>query len=317
MVKTSIRNIILGGMLASLTAVISVARAAETIDVHQAPGVDLPPQLTADVRAAIDDVLAGRSRPTVPVDVTLEAGGAVVRVGSLSRRITIVGWDYSAVRTVALHVLDLLQPGPEVPEVSAPAESSLPVPEPAAAAGVVVEARVPEHPSAETEEPGGPFSMHLAVAGARGAQGADPWIVSGTIGAAWTHSWLRVGLEVGWDHGLVRHPGSATATASYDATPLRLVLAAQNRVVMAGFRTGVAVYRVGATQQTYTSVTPLVGPFLAARFPIAGRFRGLLMGGFDYFAQRTELSTGLYDTAYSSPQLAPYVAVVGEAVLSP
>src|SRR6516162_8128447 len=114
MVKTSIRNIILGGMLASLTAVISVARAAETIDVHQAPGVDLPPQLTADVRAAIDDVLAGRSRPTVPVDVTLEAGGAVVRVGSLSRRITIVGWDYSAVRTVALHVLDLLQPGPEV-----------------------------------------------------------------------------------------------------------------------------------------------------------------------------------------------------------
>jgi hypothetical protein len=60
-----------------------------------------------------------------------------------------------------------------------------------------------------------------------------------------------------------------------------------------------------------------VGPFLAARFPIAGRFRGLLMGGFDYFAKRTELSTGLYDTAYSSPQLAPYVAVVGEAVFSP
>jgi hypothetical protein len=315
MAKISIRNITLGGLLGTL-AVVSVARAAEPIDVHQAPGVDLPPQLAADVRAAIDDVLAGRAQPAVPIDVTLEAGGAVVRVGSLSRRITVVGWGYSEVRTVALHVLDLLQPGPDVPEVSAPAASSLPVPDPGAAAGVVV-ARVPEHPSAETAELEGPFSMHLAIAGARGAQGADPWIVSGTFGAAWTHNWLRVGLEVGWDHGLVRHPGSATATASYDATPLRLVLAAQNRVVMAGVRAGVAVYRVGATQQTYTNVTPLVGPFLAARFPIAGRFRGLLMGGFDYFAKRTELSTGLFDTAYSSPQLAPYVSVVGEAVLAP
>jgi hypothetical protein len=86
--------------------------------------------------------------------------------------------------------------------------------------------------------------------------------------------------------------------------------------VMAGVRAGVAVYRV-TTQQTYTEVTPLVGPFLAAKFPIAGRFRGLLMGGFDYFGRRTELSTGSFDTAYSSPQLAPYVAIVGEAVLSP
>ena len=113
-------------MLAGLTAMISVARAAEPVDVHQAPGVDLPPQLAADVRAAIEDVLAGRAQPAVPIDVTLEAGGAVVRVGSLSRRIAIVAWDYPGVRTVALHVLDLLQPGPEVPEVSGAAESPMP-----------------------------------------------------------------------------------------------------------------------------------------------------------------------------------------------
>ena len=85
---------------------------------------------------------------------------------------------------------------------------------------------------------------------------------------------------------------------------------------MAGVRGGVAVYRVTA-EQTYTEVTPLVGPFLAAKFPIAGRFRGLLVGGFDYFGRRTELSTGNFDTAYSSPQLAPYVAIVAEAVLAP
>ncbi len=320
MVKASIRNIVLGGVLAGLTAAISVARAAEPIDVHQAPGADLPPQLAADVRAAIEDVLAGRAQPAVPIDVTLEAGGAFVRVGSLSRRIAIVAWDYPAVRTVALHVLDLLQPGPEVPEVSAAATAASPTPDPAPAAGVVEEVRVSGRPSAQTAELEGPLSVHLALAGARGAQGPDPWMVSGTLGAAWTRNWLRIGLEVGWDHGLVRHPSTGTinsATVNYDATPLRLVLAIQNRVVMAGVRGGVAVYRV-RTEETYTEVTPLVGPFLAAKFPIAGRFRGLLMGGFDYFGRRTELSTLLtFDTAYSSPQLAPYVAVVAEAVLGP
>ena len=321
MVKASIRNIVLGGVLAGLTAAISVAKAAEPaepIDVHQAPGVDLPPQLAADVRAAIEDVLAGRAHPAVPIDVTLDAGGAVVRVGSLSRRIAIVGWDYPAMRTVALNVLDLLQPGPEVPEVSAAAESTMP--EAAPAAGVVEEIRVTGRPSAQTAELDGPLSVHLALGGARGAQGPDPWMVSGTVGAAWTRNWLRIGLEVGWDHGIVRHPATETpvgVTVNYDATPLRLVLAVQNRVVMAGVRAGVAVYRL-RTEETYTKVTPLVGPFLAAKFPIAGRFRGMLMGGFDYFARRTELTTLLtLNTAYSSPQLAPYVAVVAEVVLAP
>jgi hypothetical protein len=321
MVKPPIRNIVLGGVLAGLTAAISVAKAAEPaepVDVHQAPGVDLSPQLAADVRAAIEDVLAGRAQPTVPIDVTLEAGGAVVRVGALSRRVAIVAWDYPAVRAVALNVLDLLQPGPEVPEVSATAAAASPMPDPAPAAGVVEEVRVAGRPSAQTAELDGPLSVHLALAGARGAQGPDPWMVSGTVGAAWTRNWLRIGLEVGWDHGFVRHPDTGTITAvmvNYDATPLRLVLAVQNRVVMAGVRAGIAVYRL-RTEETYTEVTPLVGPFLAAKFPITGRFRGLLMGGFDYFARRTELTALLtLDTAYSSPQLAPYVAAVAEVVL--
>jgi len=325
MIKASIRKIVLGGVLAGLTAALSAARAAEPVEVHQAPGADLPPQLAAEVRAAIDDLLAGRAQPTVPIDVTLEAGGAVVRVGSLSRRIAIAAWDYPAERTVALHVLDLLQPGPEIPEVSATATATaIPPPDPGSAApAAVVETRAAERTPALV----GPLSVHLAVAGARGAQGPDPWMVSGTAGATWTHGWLRVGLEVGWDHALVRHPivpsGSPPAsqagqpvTVNYDATPLRLVLAAQNRLIVAGVRGGVAVYRV-TSHESFTEVTPLVGPFVAFKFPIYGRFRGLLVEGFDYFARRTELSSGLSDTVYSSPQLAPYVAVVGEAVLAP
>lgn len=216
MLKASIRNIVLGGVLAGLTAALSVARAAEPaepIDVHQAPGVDLPPQLATDVRAAIEDVLAGRAHPAVPIDVTLDAGGAGIRVGSLSRRIAIVAWDYPAVRTVALNVLDLLQPGPEVPEVSETAAAASPMPEPAPAGEVVEEIRVPGRSSAQTSELDGPLSVHLALAGARGAQGPDPWMVSGTVGAAWTRNWLRIGLEVGWDHAIVRHPATETTTA--------------------------------------------------------------------------------------------------------
>jgi len=134
MVKASIRKIVVGTWLASLTATISVARAAEPepalageatpdappraqVTVERAAGVDLPPQLAADLRAAIDDALAGRAQPEVPIDVTLEAGGVVVRVGSLWRRIAIARWDYAALRTVALHVLDLSQPAPEMPDV--------------------------------------------------------------------------------------------------------------------------------------------------------------------------------------------------------
>lgn len=312
MMKASICSIVLGGVLAGLTAVSAAAGAAEPVEVHQSPGVDLPPQLGAQVRAAIDDVLAGRAQPAVPIDVTLEAGGAVIRVGSLSRRIAIVGWDYAAVRTVALHVLDLLQPAPEVPEVSA-AATAIPVQE-QSSAGTVEEVRATAGTPERTPALDGPLSVHLAIAGARGAQGPDPWMVSGTAGATWTRGWLRIGLEVGWDHGLVRHPDSATV--NYDATPLRLVLAAQNRLIVAGVRAGVAVYRVAA-RETFTEVTPLVGPFVAFKFPIAGRFRGMVMEGFDYFGRRTELSTGAFDTVYSSPQLAPYVAVVAEAVLSP
>jgi hypothetical protein len=64
-------------------------------------------------------------------------------------------------------------------------------------------------------------------------------------------------------------------------------------------------------------VTPLVGPFVAAPVPIVGRFRGLLMAGFDYFGRRTELSDGGFDAVYSTPQVAFYAGLVVEAGLRP
>ena len=322
MMKSSIRNIVLGGVLGGLTAMISVARAADpeaapatgsapvvaaqpaVITVEEAPGADVPAHIAGDVRAAVEDVLAGRAAPGVPIDITLEAGGAVVRVGSLWRRIAITAWDYAAVRTVALHVLDLLQPAPEMPEITNRA--------PGLAAGVVAASPSKERAS-EPESPS-PFSFHFGVAGARGAELPDPWMVGFTGGAAWTREWLRIALEVGWDHAAVRHPDGITV--KYDAVPLRLVLAAKNEKVMAGIRAGVADYRVTG-EQPFRVATPLVGPFLAAPVPIAGRFRGLLVAGFDYFARRTQLTKGGFDTTYSTPQVAPYVGVIVEADLRP
>ena len=319
MMKASI-CMVLG--IGCLTAMLSAARAAEPeaapsigvgpgrdpITVDQAPGVDLPPQLATDLRSAVQDALAGRAQPAVPIEITVEVGGVVVHVGALSRRIAIEHWNYSTVRMVALHVLDLSQPAPEVPE-GAPAN---PMAEPAAAPAptVVAAARAPEFAD--------PWSVHVGVAGARGAQLPDPWMVSMAAGVGWTHhDWLRIGLEIGWDHSIVRHVDSAgvLTTVNYDCTPLRLVLAVQNSTMMAGVRGGVAEYRVTG-QQHFWVTTPLVGPFVAARVPIVGRFRGLLVGGFDYFARRTQLSGGGPDTLYSTPAVAPYIGVVLEAGLS-
>ena len=321
MVKASIRNIVLGILIGSLTALSAVARAAEPdapapvdgsppetpqraqVTVEQAPGVELPPGIASDLRAAINDVLAGRAQPGVPIDVMLEAAGVVVRVGSLWRRIAIARWDYQALRTVALHVLDLSLP-PELPGVAPGSPATM----------VVAEPRATEHAT----DAGGPFSVHVGVAGARGAQLPDPWMVSMTAGAAWTHhDWLRIGVEIGWDHSFVRHVDSAgvLTTVNYDATPIRLVLAAQNSTVMAGVRGGLAEYRVTGEQHFWVT-TPVVGPFLAARVPIVGGFRGLVVGGFDYSARRTQLSGDGIDTLYSTPAVAPYVGVVLEVGLT-
>ena len=213
-------------------------------------------------------------------------------------------------RTVALHVLDLLQPAPDVPE-AAP-ESAVTDSTPRLVAKAATNGRAAE----DATEPAGPWSVHAGVAGGRGIQDPDPWLVSVTAGALWTHhEWLRIGLEVGWDHSIVRHKDGVTI--NYDATPVRLVLAAQNSKVLAGVRAGVAPYRVTG-EQHYQVVTPVVGPFIAAPVPIAGRYRGLLVAGFDYFARRTELlSYGFLDPVYSTPELAPYIGVVVEADFRP
>jgi hypothetical protein len=316
MVKSSIPNIVLASLLGCLPAMISVARAAEpaaaplVMTVDEAQGADLPPQIAADVRAAVEDALAGRAAPGVPIDITLETGSAVVRVGSLWRRIEIARWDYPALRTVALHVLDLLQPAPDVPE-AAP-DSAVTDSTPRLVAKATTNGRAAE----DATEAAGPWSVHAGVAGGRGVQDPDPWLVSVTAGATWTHhDWLRIGLEAGWDHSIVRHKDGVTV--NYDATPLRLVLAAQNSKVVAGIRAGVAVYRVTG-EQPYQVVTPVVGPFLAAPVPIAGRYRGLLVAGFDYVARRTELlSYSPFDPVYSTPELAPYIGVVVEADFRP
>jgi hypothetical protein len=207
-------------------------------------------------------------------------------------------------------VLDLLQPAPDVPE-PAP-DSAVTDSTPRLVAKATTNGRAAE----DATEAAGPWSVHAGVAGGRGVQGPDPWLVSVTAGATWTHhDWLRIGLEAGWDHSIVRHKDGVTV--NYDATPLRLVLAAQNSKLVAGVRAGVAVYRVTG-EQPYQVVTPVVGPFLAAPVPIAGRYRGLLVAGFDYVARRTELlSSSPFDPVYSTPALAPYIGVVVEADFRP
>ena len=263
-----------------------------------------------DLRAAIDDALAGRARPEVPIDVTLEAGGVVVRVGSLWRRSRSPS-GCAALRTVALHVLNLSQPAPEMPDV-APAGPTAGPP-----AMVVAEASADARATEQTTDSGGPWSVRPRHRG--GARRADAQSLDGLDDRRRRLDSPRLaanGVEIGWDHSIVRHVDSAgvLTTVNYDCAPLRLVLAVQNSTMMAGVRGGVAEYRVTG-QQHYWMTTPLVGPFVAARTPIVGRFRGMLVGSFDYFARRTELTNG-FDTLYSTPAVAPYIGVVLEAGLT-
>src|SRR5204863_6926214 len=141
---------------------------------------------------AIDDALAGRAQPGVPIDLTLEAGGVVVRVGSLSRRIAIARWDYPALRTVALHVLDLSQPAPEMPEVASDGAAAGPP--------TMVVAEAPAHARAteHATDAGGAWSVHAGVAGGRGAQMPAPRVVSLTAGAPRAHpGWPRARVPSG------------------------------------------------------------------------------------------------------------------------
>ena len=136
MMKASIRKILLGSLIGSLTAMTAVARAAEPGGrrARRRPPARGAPTGPGQGRtgpghgpAAADRLRSSRrdrgrparAAPTgVPIDITVEPGGVVVRVGSLWRRIAIARWDYPALRTVALHVLDLSQPTPEMLEIA-------------------------------------------------------------------------------------------------------------------------------------------------------------------------------------------------------
>ena len=103
---------------------------------------------------------------------------------------------------------------------------------------------------------------------------------------------------------------ACSRTVNYDSTPFRLVLAAQNSTVMAGVRgsRGISGHGRAALRCDDTGG----GPVHCGPVPIVGSFRGLLVGGFDYCARRTQLSGDGIDTLYSTPAVAPYIGVVLE-----
>jgi len=299
------------GLMISLAgaAVPGVARAGEgagpaagpaTVEVHAAPGVDLPPPLAADVRAAVEDALAGRTPPAAPIELTLDAAGVDVRVGSLARRVTIIRWDDVALRTIALHVLDLMQPGPEVAAPAAPAES----------VATVAPAAEPSSPTSSPEA----WCVRAGAAGLRGAEHDNPWTVAFTAGGALTRDWMRVGAELGWERA-PRHQIYNLAPVTYDAWPLRLVGAAQAGMLEGGIRAGVEVFRV-ATDHSIWSYTPLVGAFLGIRVPATPWLHAVIIGGADALPRRVQLTVG-GATPYTTPRLAPYAGLIFEVGVKP
>jgi hypothetical protein len=265
--------------------------------VRAAAGVDLPPSLAEDVRAAVENALLGRTRPAVPIEVTLGVGAVDVRVGSLARRVAVFRWDEVALRTIALHVLDLMQPAPEVGAIAAPTESLAAAP-----------------PPAETPPAPPVWSVRAGAAASKGAENDNPWVFAFAAGGAWTHDWLRLGAEMGWERTR-RHQVYNLAPASYDAWPFRLSAAAQAGMLEAGLRAGVEVFRV-TTDRSNLAETPLAGAFVGIRLPATPWLHGVLVGGADVMPRRIQVTVG-GATPYTTPRLAPYVGMVVEVGVNP
>jgi hypothetical protein len=268
-----------------------------TIVVRPAPGADLPPSLAEDVRAAVENALVGRTRPAVPIEITLDAYAVDVRVGSLARRVAVLRWDDVVMRTIALHVLDLMQPGPEVVAAEAPAE------------GVAAMA-----PAAEPSAPAAVWSLRAGAAGLRGAEHDNPWTVAFAGGPSWTRDWLRIGAELGWEHA-PRHLVDLSTEVSYDAWPVRVAAAAQAGMLEGGIRAGVEAFRVTTEHSTW-SVTPLAGAFIGIRLPATPWLHAVVVGGADVLPRRVQLTVGAA-TPYTTPRLAPYAGLVFEVGLNP
>ena len=330
MMKASIRNIVLGGMLACLTAMISVARAA---DPEAAPSVGIgrdpimgrtrspstrprawtcrrswPPTFAPRSRTCWRDARSQRSRSTSRV----EAGGASFasvpcRAGSRSSTGTTrrcgrwrctcsISCSRRRRCRKARRQIRWCRRRPRRRRWS----------------------RRPLPAERATELPPDRGACTPRVAGARGAQGPDPWIVCGyrrrhldsrlapdrpggrlgPLGRA-----PRGQRGRGHDRQLRRH-----AISAGDGGP------EQHRDGRGPRR------RRGVSASPPSSSTGRShrwwAPSSRSKFPIAGRFRGLLVGGFDYFARRTELLERRSSTrSIRRRKLAPYVAVVVEAGL--
>jgi len=137
---------------------------APVVAVRAAPGMELSSALAAELRAAVEDALVGRTRVAAPIELTVAVGAVDVRVGTLARRVAVQRWDDVALRTVALHVIDLLQPSPDVVVAAAPAE------------GVVAA------PATESSPPATTWCVRAGAAGLRGAEHDNPWEVALSAG---------------------------------------------------------------------------------------------------------------------------------------
>jgi hypothetical protein len=194
------------------------------VAVTAVPGAGISLELVKRVRADVAWALAGRAQPGVAITLTIDAAGVDIQVGRLSRRVAVAFWDDVALRTVALHVLDLMQPEPDLRGlVRAPPEANAeaaPRAESDDGSETLQIAAAP--PSASSALP---WWVHASVAGTRGTDSINPWMVAVAAGLRYQRDWLRASLDVGWDHAAHRSPDGITR-ASYDGWPVRLAIAA-------------------------------------------------------------------------------------------
>jgi hypothetical protein len=254
-------------------------RRALDLRVDFAPG--LPPQLPGELSIAIRARL-GRSY-TSPIRIRLDATGADVAVGELSRRVAIESWDDpAAVHLIVLHVVDLVQPGPDPEELPALA---------------VVAAPARRH---------SPWTVLTLPLVGRGLDDTDPWMGGGRIAVDHARGRWHIGLDVGWWHGL-RHRAGTPEDASLDAWPLSASVAVELGPVELGARLGAEwLSLTGATSDRGLGAT--TGAQVRVRRGLGGPFALVIEIGAELRSSRVELMRSSF-TRYSTPRVASTVGL--------
>jgi hypothetical protein len=247
-------------------------------------GPGIPEQAAAAVRDAVLARIADRTPGNPPILIVLRADTAEILAGSLRREVSIGAWTSpQAARTVALHVMDLLQPAPALTPVGA------------SGGAVALGARATR---TRVTALAGPYFGH-------GIDDRNPWAGGLALDVELGRGRFSGGLGAAWSRGVPS--GSVPLDAGYDVVSARLTGAVTVREVTVGAHAGLGrIFMSGV--ESWTTDTLVASPFVRSRLTLAENVVVLIEAGVEVLSRPARLLVG-ERTLYAAPRAAPYLGL--------